>query len=98
MRGNVNAVRQLDLLISSKNSERFRQHISPGQKALRTEGAQREPVYTTNHSGSRNCGSGWRNGGQEGGITNSSLQKQSKDRATTLKSGDFDLSNASCHL
>jgi len=65
MRGKVNPVRQLDLLISSKNRERFRQHINPKQNAFRTEA---EAGYKKNHNSCRNCRSRWRNEGQKGEI------------------------------
>lgn len=86
MRGKVSPVRQLDLLISSKNSKWFRQHISPKQNALRTEAAQTEAVYKTNHNSCRNYRSRWKNEGQKGEIKkNQSIQKKSKERATTFK-------------
>jgi len=75
MKGEVNPVRQLDLLISSKNRKQFRQHISPKQKALRIEAAQREAVYKTNHNSCKNYRSRWRKEGQKGEIRNLSIQK-----------------------
>lgn len=71
MRGKVNPVKQLDLLISSKNREWFCQHISPKQNALRTGAAQTEAVYKTNHNNCRNYRSKQRNEVQKGEIKKS---------------------------
>lgn len=75
MKGKVNPVRQLNLLISSKNGKQFRRHISPKQKALRTEAAQREAVYKTNHNSCKNYRSRWRKEDQKGEVKNLSIQK-----------------------
>lgn len=75
MRGKVNPERQLNLLISSKNREQFRQHISPKQNALRTEADHTEMVYKTNHNSCRNYRRKWRKEGQKGEIKNQSIQK-----------------------
>lgn len=50
MRTKVNPVRQLNLLISSKNKEWFRQHRKPKQNALKTEAAQTKAVHKTNYN------------------------------------------------
>lgn len=75
MKGKVYPVRQLNLLISSKNGKQFRRHISPKQKALRTEAAQREAVYKTNHNSCKNYRSRWRKEDQKGEVKNLSIQK-----------------------
>lgn len=54
MRTKVNPVRQLDLLISSKNREWFRQHSKPEQNALKAEAAQTKAVQKTNHNSCKN--------------------------------------------
>lgn len=90
MRGKVNPVRQLDLLISSKNREWFRQHISPKQNALGTEAAQTEAVYKTNHNSCRNYRSRWRNEGQKGEIKKISLfRSKARNEQQHLSSEDF---------